>query len=116
MSYAMFCATHGPQMRAPCPECGALHTDPETPAEARASMDALLERDKERLHAALVREANAPRTEQWAACVRSLLLYAGHTDECMERVSMVYGERKVDDCTCGWHANSEAARALLERA
>jgi len=28
MSYAMFCATHGPQYRSPCPECGAFHSHP----------------------------------------------------------------------------------------
>lgn len=43
MSYAMFCATHGPRMEAPCSECGAWHSDPggdESTEEARAKLDA----------------------------------------------------------------------------
>lgn len=43
MSYAMFCKTHGPQERAPCPECGSWHSDPEDAApdsEAARKLDA----------------------------------------------------------------------------
>ena len=61
------------------------------------------------LHAVLVLEANAPRTEQWAACVRSLLLYAGHGEDCE-------GFREGAHCDCGYTANRSAALALLERA
>lgn len=61
MSYAMFCATHGPQYKAPCPECGAWHTDPrpETPAEhdkLRNAIDAVRDTEPDYEHARLQME------------------------------------------------------------
>lgn len=56
MSYVMFCATHGPQMKAPCPECGSRHTDPrpETPADQdklRNAINALRDEEPDYEHA-----------------------------------------------------------------
>lgn len=105
MSYAMYCATHGPQYTAPCPECGSWHTDPrpETPAEhekLRKAIDAVRDTEPDYEHARGLMEklgipARIRATEEPSDCEYCIGTGTDHNDPSQGPCPYCQGGRKL---------------------